>query len=140
MLFFQCQDGGFCFDGSRVLFDSRDAQIKRPGTDFQYSQPRPDSLHVQLVHSGTGKKWRVHFGGTIRKTLVITNFNQTLKSPLHPAEDGYFKEANKGKVVKANEPRYEQRIVTLEMSNKEKRVHVLLSGEFINLLENDVST
>lgn len=35
MLFFQCQEGGFCCDGSRVLFDSRDAQIKRPGTDFQ---------------------------------------------------------------------------------------------------------
>lgn len=69
MLFFQCQEDGFCFNGSRVLFDSRDAQIKQPGTDFQCSQPRPDSLHVKLGHSGTGKKWRVHFGGTIRKNF-----------------------------------------------------------------------
>lgn len=47
---------------------------------FSVPLPRPDSLHVQLGHSGI-----VHFEGTIRKTLVITNFTQTLKSPPSPS-------------------------------------------------------
>lgn len=85
--------------------------------------------------------------GTERHENICDNKpNQTLDR--HLTEHGHFKGGNKGKLdetiqslepATSQQPRYERRMnaVTkkiLEKSEKEKRVHVLLPGEVINIL------
>lgn len=78
---------------------------------------------------------------------------KTLKhlNPPHPAQHGYFKEANKGKAAKtkairaqSQQPQFEQKTKAVMMNIKEtsenKRGVDVLSGEVIKIPETDVST